>query len=498
MCFAHSIIWKLLRFALTSILVFSPLAGARAEYALSTLWSFAGGSGNDGAQPLAGLMFDSHGALYGTTLYGPNDNGTGTVFRLAPPTDGEGWTEAVLQGFTLAARESGLYPYAGLVSDASGNLYGTTSQGGTYTNCYNECGTVFMLTPPSAGTVWHETVLYEFTGADDGWYPQAGLTLGRDGALYGTASYGGNCTGYGSQGCGVVFRLAPPIYGGGSWTFSTLYVFQGGHDGAIPEGNLIFDSSGALYGTTFFGGFGFCCGTVFKLSPPTARAGSSWTETVLYHFRTSNDGQYPTAGLVFDTAGALYGTTVSGVSSNSNCGSSGCGTVFRLEPGPECAKPSAGVANCHLLIEQAPTPWHETVLYSFAGGSDGRAGPGSPGLVFDSAGALYGTTGYGGNAGCGGSGCGTVFKLTAPPTASGASWTETILHVFNGADGGLPQAGLIFDGSGALYGTTSGWGEYGYGTVFQLSAQASGQARRKLPVSEARFPGLAPLSGQSR
>jgi uncharacterized repeat protein (TIGR03803 family) len=210
-------------------------------------------------------------------------------------------------------------------------------------------------------------------------------------------------------------------------------------------GGLIFDASGALYGTTA-GGNTTCldCGTVFKLTPPLI-PGGAWIYTVLHVFSGSEG--LSSNGLIFDASGALYGTT-NGGGSNTICPFNvdfGCGTVFKLAP------PSTeGGA------------WTHTVLYVF-GGIDG-AEP-VAGLVIDGSGALYGTTFTGGgNTSCGG--CGTVFKLTPPSTAGGA-WTHTVLHAFDGNDGSYPEAGLIMN-AGALYGTTLYGGSSGYGTVFKL------------------------------
>jgi uncharacterized repeat protein (TIGR03803 family) len=318
---------------------------------------------------------------------------------------------------------------AGLTFDASGALYGTTSLGGASGN-----GTVFKLTPPTiSGGAWTESVLHSFTGSD-GDYPWAGLIFDGSGALYGTT------TGGGASGNGTVFKLTPPTISGGAWTESGLHSFAGGTaDGGGPRAGLIFDASGALYGTTDGGG-AHGAGTVFKLTPPTI-SGGAWAESVLHSF--TSDGNSPTAGLIFDASGALYGTTTGG-------GAYDNGAVFKLTP------PTA-----------AGGAWTKNVLWSFTGDSDG-ANP-RAGLVFDASGALYGTTSGGGNPG-NVFGYGTVFKLT-PPTISGGAWTETVLYSFTGgSDGFNPAAGVIFDASGALYGTAAvGGGRCRCGTVFKLS-----------------------------
>ena len=397
-------------------------------------------NGTDGVLPFAGLIFDAAGNLYSTTSEG-GTYGVGTVFELTPAAGG-GWTETVLHSFGNGTDGRG--PNA-LIFDAAGNLYGTTSWGGTYTY-----GTVFELTP-AAGGGWTEQVLYSFcsqTNCTDGAHPVAGLIFDAAGNLYGTTGHGGVYASCNSgTGCGTVFELTPTA--GGGWTEKVLHNFGNGTDGNSPSAGLIFDAASNLYGTTYVGGI-YCsgsggCGTVFELTPA---AGGTWTETVLYSFCPAGypctDGIGPEAGLIFDAAGNLYGTTVQG-------GRYDYGTVFELSP-------TAGGG------------WTETVLHNFGNGLDG-VDP-SAGLIFDAAGNLYGTTSWGGYYGH--YEYGTVFELT--PAASGG-WTETVLHSFgNGTDGRAPLAGLIFDAAGNLYGTTSAGGTdtscpnggYGCGTVFEL------------------------------
>jgi uncharacterized repeat protein (TIGR03803 family) len=199
--------------------------------------------------------------------------------------------------------------------------------------------------PATAATT--ESVLYKFNGGSDGANPHAGLISDSKGILYGTTWHGGG-TGCGGKGCGTVFRLVPPIPPATKWTEQVLYRFQGGSDGAAPFAGLVLDSKGALYGTTLAGGVSFGLGTVFKLTQP-APGHTQWAEQVLYRFTgTGTDGAGPQAGLVFDSTGALYGTTSGGG------GPANCGTVFKLAP------PAPG-----------HTQWTETVLYSFAGRGDG-------------------------------------------------------------------------------------------------------------------------------
>jgi len=311
----------------------------------------------DGAAPYAGMLLAASGVFYGTTGAGGASN-MGTVFAL-----GAGG-EKVLYSFKGYPAD-GAFPYAGVVQDSAGNLYGVTSAGGRY-----DSGAVFKIA--SSGT---ETLLYSFTGLADGAFPYGGLYLSSTGDLYGTTSAGGitsgNCY---PAGCGVLFRVDP------AGVETVLHSFTGTPDGASPYGGLIADSAGNLYGTTFNGGSGACgngCGAVFQLS-----AGGA---TVLYSFHGSPaDGAFPLAGLVRDSAGNLYGTTAYG-------GAAESGTVFELEAsGPE------------------------KVLYSFMGTTDGAV-PRAP-LTLDSHGNLYGTTYYGGVTGaiCGGEPtltCGVVFKI---------------------------------------------------------------------------------------
>jgi uncharacterized repeat protein (TIGR03803 family) len=354
----------------------------------TTLYSFSG----VGVAPLGGLVLDAKGALYGTTA-GANH---GIVFKFDPATN----TRTTLHAF---AGPDGSGPYAGLVFDKSGALYGTTLAGGT-----NNIGTVFKLTPPPVGkTVWIEAVLHSFTGGADGANPMAGLVFGPDGALYGTTTYGG----LGKR--GTVFRLDPT-----NQTLTPLHTFFG-TDGAYPEGALVFDKSGALYGTTSHGGpnLNVDVGTVFKLAPVT------YALTTLYAFSGAAGGG-PIDGLVFDAEGNLYGTAPSG--------GVGHGTVFELNPVTKGFK----------------------VLQDFTG-SDGDVP--TSGLVFDAVNNLFGTTQQGGV-----DGRGTVFKLN--PTTR----VLTPLHVFTGADGALPYAGLVFGPTGALFGTTRQGGTHNGGTIFKL------------------------------
>ncbi len=404
------------------------------------------GSGTDGRSPYSNLIFDAAGNLYGTTFWGgtydcPGGNRCGTVFELTPAAGGD-WTEQVLHNFNGT---DGATPAAGLVSDVAGNLYGTTSSGGTY-----GYGTVFELTP-AAGEGWTEQVLHRFNSTDgDG--PVAGLLFDAAGNLYGTTSSGG------TYGYGTVFELTPAA--DGSWAEKVLHSFAGyPTDGNFPNSGLIFDTVGNLYGTTPYGGANDCvdygypsgCGMVFELTPTL---GGVWTEQVLYNFNNNGtDGHYPDAGLIFDAAGNLYGTTDRGGGADTCIG--GCGTVFELTRSPH--SPNA-----------VGRRWTEQVLHTFNADTADGANPVAS-LIFDAAGNLYGTTLAGGPYDCvEGFGCGTVFELTP---AAGGGWTEQVLYNFAGypTDGSWPYAGLIFDAVGNLYSTTNAGGDYNAGTVFEIT-----------------------------
>jgi uncharacterized repeat protein (TIGR03803 family) len=289
-----------------------PAEGGR--WSESVLHPFNAGNGKDGSDPQAGLISDAAGNLYGTTV-GGGTHGGGVVFELSP-TAGGGWKETVLHDFSHYGKD-GSYPWAGLVRDAAGNLYGTTSFGGTF-----DWGTVFELSP-KAGGGWNETVLHSFNGnvRTDGYNPMAGLILDGAGNLYGTTYFGG------AFGVGTIFELSPKATGG--WKETVLHSFNNnGTDGYSPQAGLIFDTAGNLYGTTLIGGSGSCtyygsCGTVFELTP---QANGSWTERVLHSFNNDGtDGYWPYAGLALDASGNLYGTTWSG-------GALGNGTVFEVTP----------------------------------------------------------------------------------------------------------------------------------------------------------------------
>jgi uncharacterized repeat protein (TIGR03803 family) len=293
----------------------------------------------DGYYPVAGLIMDKAGNLYGTTEHGGawnGDYGSGTVFELTPPAAGKtAWTHKVLYSFCAQVNcADGSYPAAGLIMDKAGNLYGTTFQGGAHYGF----GTVFELTPPAAGkTAWTQKVLYSFcaqTNCTDGSYPAAGLIMDKAGNLYGTTEVGGVHWDFHVSRGGTVFELTPPAAAKTAWTQKVLYSFcaqAGCTDGREPEAGLIMDTAGNLYGTTYFGGStnhsGRRAGVVFELTPNAAK--TAWTETVTYSFcfkpNYCADGSRPFAGLIMDALGNLYGTTQYG-------GLHGQGAVFELTP----------------------------------------------------------------------------------------------------------------------------------------------------------------------
>lgn len=310
--------------------------------AFTVLYSF-GASTADGSGPVGTLVRDSKGNLYGVTASG-GANRSGAVFKITP-----GGVESIVHSFGANASD-GLYPTSGLAIDEQGNIYGTTSYGGKGFGA----GTVYKVSAKGS-----YSILHYFLGGGDGLRPMAPLTLDQQGNVYGTTELGG------AYGEGSVFRIAS----GG--TESILHSFSATGaakaDGVFPEGGLVVDAEGNLYGTTYDGG-AFHTGVVFKLSPQGA-------ETVLHSFGSNGDGIHTQAGLIIDGNGNLYGTSFQG-------GAFGAGIVFKLD--------SAG---------------NETILHSFGSGTDGTYP--HAGLLLDSAGNLYGTTEEGGK-----SNGGTVFEVT--------------------------------------------------------------------------------------
>ena len=401
------------------------IAGPVSAQNYSVIHNFTGGSG--GAAPLAGLVIDHAGNLYGTTFGGgkpscPNDYGVGcgTVFQLKSSNG------IFTTLFQFAGGNDAAGPAAPLLLAPSGVLYGSTLAGGRGNCSFFQvpgCGTVFLLRPPATPPRntqdrWSDSVLHSFQGSGDGVVPTGTLAMDRSGNLYGAAAGGG------SHSQGRVFEL---IYSNGSWSESVLHDFLGS-DGSGPYGGVTLDAAGNAYGTTQSGGTGNN-GTVFQLL-----AGSDWAENTLYRFTGGSDGSSPAAGVIFDSSGNLYSATVT-------AGSGGGGTAFELSSGS----------------------WAFDLLYSFTGAA--FCGP-AGNLTFDQAGNLYGTTSCGGT-----HSHGLVFKLTP----SMDTWIYTSLYDFTGgSDGGSPNGNLVFDSDGNLYGTATCGGSTGTcpsgdGVVFKIT-----------------------------
>jgi uncharacterized repeat protein (TIGR03803 family) len=394
-----------------------------------------------GCEPQGNLVADNAGNLYGTASCG--ESSWGTVFEMVRPIPpSTAWTETVLYSFS-GGNDGGL-PGTGVIFDAAGNLYGTTLQGGA-----SGVGTVFELSPPATpGGAWTESVLYAFLGGTtDGAKPFTGLAWDSSGNLYGTTYQGGlNDGGYCRVGCGTVFQLAHPGTPGGRWSESVIHFFFGGR-GSAPRSAPIFDARGDLYGATSSGGL-YSGGLVYRLTPPTTSSGT-WAYKVLHAFSgdrlSTPDGAQAIGALTLRGKGVLYGTTYGG-------GAGQFGTVYQLVP------PAV-----------AGNAWTENILYSFSGRQVSPEDGANPeaNVIFDSAGNIYGTTNAGGDETNCSLGCGTAFELS-PPSSAGGTWTETILHKFiNVDDGSDPSSGLVFGKNGVLFGVTlSGGRGGGVGTVF--------------------------------
>lgn len=387
--------------ALIVVLGFAGFANSSVQgQTFSVVHSFTGGT--DGIHPMAGLVMDSAGNLYGTTTSGGNF-GEGTVFEYSSTG-----VETVLYSFTGGA--DGGDPEASLLMIGSA-LYGTTVSGGA-----SGAGTVFEVT--LAGK---QTVLYSFTGKNDGSAPGASLVRDSAGNLYGTTNLGG------TLGDGTVFKLVHPKAPSTVWTEQVLYSFGAGQDGTNPVAGVSFDSAGNLYGTTSTAGQ-YGNGNVFQLKP----SGSTWTENILHQFEMLSDGGIPYAGIVTDHAGNLYGATTDG-----GAGGEGGGTIFEMSP-------SNG-------------SWTFAVLYALPGW--GVSGSFRNLLVSGS--KIYATTHCDGA-----SSSGTVYELTRSPKGG---WTYTSLYVFTGGTDGLYSfSNLVLARTGDLYGTTIYGGAYGNGGLFKI------------------------------
>lgn len=407
------------------------------------LYRFTGG--NDGAAPNASMIADTKGDLFGTTTLGGGSancsSGCGTVFELVPQRDGS-WAETVIHSF--AGGSDGATPQSPMIFDSAGNLYGSTSAGGNG-NCGNigltGCGTVFELSPPmESGQQWTETLLYNFQGVPSGKgdgdaaWPN-GLVFGGKGVLYGLAYDGGRCRTdeTGTYCFGAAFRLKESS--GGAWGERVLYRFDG--TTGSPAGPVL-DHAGNIYGTAPGGAYGF--GAVFVLQPPVHAR--TWIESSIYDFQGNGDGAFPLPGLLFDTAGNLYGASWG---------------------------PGYGYNNVFELAPTGQGSWHQSVLYNFKKVAKGYIPEVAPILGFD--GKFYGTTVEGGE-----SDHGAVYALS-PPQGGNRFWQERVLHSFAvGSDGFAPDGGLNFGKGGALYGTTYAGGTAGCangngcGVVFKIQS----------------------------
>ena len=361
-------------------------------------------------------------------------------------------TETVLYNFS--GGDDGRNPYSRLTSDGAGNFYGTTFNGGAFAS-----GTVFELSPNGNGG-WNETVLYSFNGGLDGSNPWfSPVIFDRKGNLYGTTFYGG------PGGTGVVFELSPTE---GSWTETVLHDFAGGEDGANPINGLVIDPAGNLYGTTYQGGQGG--GVVFELIP----SGGTWTEQIIYE-----DADTVWGGVTVDPSGDIFGATPSSIFELSPNGSGGWNyaIIKKFNPGGRNGGPAdtpvldqagdvygttTGGYSFGTVFKLSPGnkgKWTKKTLRHFAGGR--RGGLPWPSVVIDAAGNIYGTTIQGGK-----SGDGVVYELS--PSGAG-SYKEKVLCTFNGTNGAQPWGSLILDSAGNLYGTTDVGGTSNAGTVYEVT-----------------------------
>jgi uncharacterized repeat protein (TIGR03803 family) len=407
----------LLTLALVSLLSLPTTAKSST---FKVLHSFGGQ--NDGAYPSGPLFVDSQGNLYGVTGGGPGEYGYGVVFELIPEINGT-WTESVLHSFS--AGNDGAQPRGELVSDQVGNLYGSLGGDGGL-------GGIFELTPNNGS--WNNTLIYSD-------YAAPGLLIDNIGNLYGEI-------GTGQSHAGALGELSP---GSGGWLYTELYNFcshYGCPDGYTLPAPPIWDGKGNMYGVTTDGGIDRppCfstngCGVIFRMVPNSE---STWTYQVLHRFASSPiapspmDGEWPYGSLVMDAAGNFYGSTWLGGKYNH-------GTVFKFQ-------------------SNGRDVWEETPIYDFPNCLQGCMVEGT--LAMDQAGNLYGTA-AGGTGSCGGAACGVIFELSPQPNGQ---WKYTVLHYLDSSDGGVqPFYGVILDDKGDLFGVTSGFGEYGGGTAFEIT-----------------------------
>ena len=400
----------------TFFVILSSLTSASGTTRERILFTFQGVSG---ANPAAPLVADSKGNLYGTAPNGCAYN-YGCVFKLSH--SGGTWTESVLYSFS---GPDGATPGASVTLDAADNIYGTTSLGGDFNS-----GTAFKLTPSTSGP-WNETVLHSFGSGTDGYDPSE-LILASSGDIYGITQFGGTASS-GPDNGGTVYRLS---FADGQWTETLLYSFPGeflGPDGDLPFGGLAIDHAGNLYGVTQAGGTNGK-GAVFVL----ARAGDgSYTERIIHSFHVS-DGDLPNSTPVFDSAGNLYGTTYFGGNANL-CPPNGCGAIYELK-------------------KNADGSWTEIVLRELQKEDGWQAvGP----VVFDRAGNLYAAAQAGGAYSWG-----SIYKLTPRTTTP---WTENIVHNFTNNPDGASPSGILVNSSGSIFGTTGAGGSSQMGIIFEIA-----------------------------
>lgn len=358
------------------------------------------------------LETDNLGNIYGTTVLG-GDFGSGTVFQLSPTPNG--WVHTVLYSFTGGT--DGGEPYKGVTLDRDGNLYGTAVTGGSG-NCEGGCGVIYKLTKTKGS--WTQKVVHAFTGGNDGSGPGSRVTVDRAGNIYGMTPTGGE------YGLGTIYQIRPPSTG--ALTFKVIHAFTGGADGSSGSAGRMILRDGRLYGAATTGG-SHGSGVVFELTP---MAFGKWDFKTIYTFQGQPDASFPYGALLFDPSGNIYGTTYYG-------GVNGIGAVYKLSPQPV-------------------GEWTEDVIYSFQQGTDGNSPISN--LVFDKAGNLYGTTSEGGL------GSGTIFKLSPV----GGNWTETVVHAFEGPpDGGFAYNGMVVDIFGNFYGATVHGGENNDGSVYKFT-----------------------------
>jgi uncharacterized repeat protein (TIGR03803 family) len=326
----------------------------------TVLYEFKGQANKDGAAPHGRLAFDANGNIYGTTQ-GGGINGTGTVYELSPNSNG-GWKEKVIYNFSAGGAD-GTSPSAGMTIAPDGTMYSTTPDGGAF-----QGGVIFSLKKTSTG--WKQTVIHSINFPSEGGFPYEGLMRDAAGNLFGVAPVGGAAQN------GVVYRLSHTKQG---WVDKVLHSFtnQNGDGSGLYWIDLISDTSGNIYGATSFGGTN-STGMVWELVYSTTK--KSYSEKILYEFGASGsgDGDNPYGGLVMDSKGNLYGTTLNG-------GSSNLGAFYKLT--------------------KQGTTWKETILHSFVGANDGNQPTGNP--YIDATGRLYGMTQTGGK-----SNLGVIYRIT--------------------------------------------------------------------------------------